>query len=315
LTPNSVRSIELGITNKCTLRCPHCLSLVYKKPEQEPIHLELSALLNFLDKLPSLETVLIEGSYSDQLMYPQLLDVIFYCKNRKLKIRFCTHGSARNETWWKKLAELLNENDIVRFAIDGSTQELHEKYRVNSKLEKVLHNHSILKKNSKVKTSLQHIVFEYNKHDTENIISLSKRENFDRCEIIQCGNVIINENLKKERIIPVKELLKYYEKNNKILADIKFSNNYTCDSLIRDEIYINYRGEVVLCADHDNEVIKPNIFNSSLEDIFDHINKSTDRNICFKNCNTLDYNVGKKFPIKIYSEKIQTVQFHTRELK
>lgn len=315
MTPNSVRSIELGITNKCTLRCPHCVSLVYKMPEKEPIHLEFSALINFLNKLTSLETVLIEGAYSDQLMYPQLLDVISYCKKRNLKIRFCTHGSARNEIWWKKLASLLDENDIIRFAIDGSTQELHEKYRVNSQLKKVLKNHSIIKENSNVLTSLQHIVFEYNKHDTENVISLSKQEKFDRCEIIQCGNVIIDENLKRQGIIPVKDLLNYYKKNNKILEDIKFSTNYVCDSIKRDEIYINHRGEVVLCADHDNTVIKPNIFDSNIDTIFQYINNSMDKNICFKNCNTLDYNVGKKFPIKIYSENVQTVQFHTRELK
>lgn len=315
MTPNSVRSIELGITNKCTLRCPHCVSLTYKMPEQKPIHLDFFALINFLDKLISLETVLIEGSYSDQLMYPKLLDVISYCKKRNLKIRFCTHGSARNELWWKQLASLLDKNDIVRFAIDGSTQELHEKYRVNSQLNKVLKNHSILKQNSQAITSLQHIVFEYNKYDTENVILLSKKEKFDRCEVIQCGNVIINEHLQKEKIVPIKDLLQYYKKNNKILADIKFSNNYTCDSKIRDEIYINHRGEVVLCADHDNNIIKPNIFNSDIDTIFHHINTSTDKNICFKNCNTLDYNVGKKFPIKIYSDNVQTVQFHTRELK
>lgn len=315
MTPDTVRSIELGITNKCTLRCPHCLSLVYGMPEKPSIHLDLSALLSFLDKLISLETVLVEGAYSDQLMYPQLLDVISYCKKRKLKIRICTHGSARNESWWKELACLLDENDIVRFAIDGSSQELHEKYRVNSQLKKVLKNHSILKENSKVMTSLQHIVFEYNKHDTENVIALSKKEKFDRCEVIQCGNVVIDSNLEKEKITPVKDLLLYYKKNNKILSDIKFSNNYTCDSKIRDEIYINHRGEVVLCADHDNDVIKPNIFNSDIDNIFQYINNSMDKNICFKNCNTLDYNVGKKFPIKIYSENVQTVQFHTRELK
>jgi MoaA/NifB/PqqE/SkfB family radical SAM enzyme len=314
LTPSSVRSIELGITNKCTLRCPHCVSLAYKMPEQKPNHLDFYTLTNFLDKLISLETVLIEA-YSDQLMYPKLLDVVSYCKRRNLKIRFCTHGSARNESWWKELSQLLDENDIVRFAIDGSTQELHEKYRVNSELKKVLKNHSILKQNSHVLTSLQHIVFEYNKHDTENIILLSKKEKFDRCEIIQCGNVIIDDYLKKENIVPVNDLLQYYKKNNKILSDIKFSNNYTCDSRIRSEIYINHRGEVVLCADHDNNTVKPNIFNSDIDTIFHYINNSTDKNICFKNCNIFDYNVGKKFPIKIYSEKIQTVQFHTRELK
>lgn len=178
-----VKSIELGITNKCTLRCPHCDSLTLGMPNKPATNLDLSALVAFLDQLPALETVLIEGAYSDQLMYPKLLDVIKYCKIRGLRIRFCTHGSARSREWWEQLGNLLNEGDIIRFAIDGSTQELHSKYRVNSQLVTVLENHATIKRCSKVTTILQHIIFEYNKYDTDRVVALSVEHNFNRCEV------------------------------------------------------------------------------------------------------------------------------------
>ena len=314
MTPATVRSIELGITNKCTLRCPHCDSITMGMPNKPATNLDTAVLISFLDELPALETVLIEGAYSDQLMYPNLLDVVRYCKNRQLKIRFCTHGSARSNDWWVQLGQLLDSNDIIRFAIDGSTQTIHEQYRVGSNLAKVLANHATIKQHSGVITSLQHIMFEYNKYDTDNVLQLATSEGFDRCEMIHCGNVTITPELKQRGIVPIDPLSKQYALNNKIVNSFKTLGTVHCDSIARSEIYINHRGEVTMCADHDDGVVKPNITNSTLQDVFKHLNEQTDKHKCFKFCNQLEYNIGKTFPTIIHGNGEQVVNFHTREL-
>lgn len=314
MTPTTVRSIELGITNKCTLRCPYCDSLSLGMPNQPPINLDVDALVRFLNDLPALETVLIEGAYSDQLMHPRLLDVVAYCKSRNLKVRFCTHGSARSANWWGQLGRLLDGQDIVRFAVDGSTQELHEKYRVNSRLDAVLANHATLKGCSSVVTSLQHIVFEYNKYDTNNVIELAKNEGFDRCEVIQCGNVSVTPELNEIGVVPIEKLKKQYAMNNKIIRSFSQPGEVICDSVQRSEIYINHRGEVTMCADHDNGTIHPNIYDTSTAELFDYMNRNTDKKHCFKFCNRLEYNIGQLFPAKVYGNGVQEVKFHTREL-
>lgn len=314
MTPTAVRSIELGITNKCTLRCPHCDSITMGLPTARPIHLDVNALMLFMDDLPNLETVLIEGAYSDQLMHPHLLDVVKYCKNRRLKIRFCTHGSARSADWWRQLGRLLDQNDIVRFAIDGSTQQLHSTYRVNSSLDTVLANHATLKRCSEVKTSLQHIVFEYNKYDTDNVVQLAKIEGFDWCEIIQCGNVTLTPATIKSGIVPIAELASVYARNDRIIKSFTSPGEVICDSVIRSEIYINHRGEISMCADHDTTQTKPNIFTHTTSELFDYMNKNTDKRICFKFCNKLEYNIGTTFPTIVHGNGVHEVKFHTREL-
>lgn len=313
MIPTEIRSIELGITNKCTLRCPHCDSIGMGLPNQPPIHLDFDALTTFLDQLPALETMLIEGAYSDQLMYPRLLDVVKYAKQRQLKVRFCTHGSARSVDWWERLGALLDKNDLIRFAIDGSTQELHEIYRVNSKLATVLRNHAVVKRTSATMTSLQHILFEYNKYDTDNVLHLAAAEGFDRCELIPCGNVCITPDLTRAGIVPIQRLATVYARNNAINKSLS-QGTVTCDSEIRAEIYINHRGEITKCADHDDDITKPNIMNTSVDALFDYMNAHTDKQRCFKFCNQLEYNIGRNFPTIVHGGDTQEVRFHTREL-
>lgn len=314
MTPEAVRSIELGITNKCTLRCPHCDSITMGLPTTRPVNLDLNALVRFLDTLPNLETALIEGAYSDQLMYPKLLDVVEYCKHRQIKIRFCTHGSARSLDWWEQLGALLDRNDIVRFAIDGSTQELHSTYRVNSSLPTVLANHNTLKRCSDVLTSLQHIVFEYNKYDTDNVVQMAQREGFDWCEVIQCGNVTPTPATINAGIVPIAELASLYARNSRIIKSFTTPGEVICDSAIRSEIYINHRGEISMCADHDTAALKPNIFTHTTNELFEYMNNHTDKRICFKFCNKLEYNVGNTFPTVVHGKDVHEVKFHTREL-
>jgi MoaA/NifB/PqqE/SkfB family radical SAM enzyme len=313
VTPAEVRSIELGITNKCTLRCPHCDSITMGMPAQPPVNLDLDVLITFMDQLPSLESVLLEGAYSDQLMYPRLLEVVAYCKQRSLKIRFCTHGSARTDSWWQQLGALLTPDDIVRFCVDGSTQELHSTYRVNSTLSVVLSNHATLKASTAATTSLQHIVFQYNEHDTDNVIALSEQLGFDYCEIIHCGNITPTADTTRDKIIPVARLARQYAMNNKIIHTLS-RDKYTCDSVLRAEVYLNHRGELTMCADHDDGTIKPTIYDTNIHEIFSHMTNTTDKRRCFKFCNQLDYNIGKTFPTLTYGRKEQIVSFHNREL-
>lgn len=312
---SDVKSVELGITNKCTLRCPHCDSITLGMPTATPVNLDFDVLVSFLNQLPNLTTILLEGAYSDPLMYPRLLDVVSYAKDRKLSIRMCTHGSARSISWWEQLGSMLDGGDVVRFAIDGSTQELHEIYRVNSRLDVVLTNHQALKRRSQATTSLQHIVFEYNKYDTQNVVDLANDSGFDQCEIIQCGNVCISDELQRVGIVPTSDLATTYQRNNRIISSFSKEGRVTCDSLMRSEIYINHRGEVTLCADHDDGTVRNNIYNTPADVLLGQA-MSPNRSKCFRFCNQLEYNIGKTFPAIVHAGgNTYPIHFHTRELK
>jgi MoaA/NifB/PqqE/SkfB family radical SAM enzyme len=58
---------------------------------------------------------------SEPTLHPQFLDIINYLKSRNIKIKICTNGDTNNPIFWKKLGEMLNNDDRVWFGICGST--------------------------------------------------------------------------------------------------------------------------------------------------------------------------------------------------
>lgn len=281
------------------MRCPLCIQVKKKIYERSAEHLDLNQLIRFLDTLPSLERINLEGNYSEPLLYPDVIKLVEYFKKRSLKIIISTNASFKTESFWQQLGCLLDAKDIIRFAIDGSNQELYSKYRVGGDLELVLKNHATVKNNSKCRTVLQHICFKYNQNDKENIKNIFYNEGFDFLNFVKCymGEFTTDE------VTPVDEVRSYYKLFNKALsAKEERTTDLICDSKIRGEIYINHRGEIFLCGSHDQgESFDVGInINSPEEEIFKSLNatfnKRNQSSICQSDCNLLCYSVGRRFP-------------------
>lgn len=293
-----IKFIEFGITSSCNLRCPLCIQVKNKIYEKKSSNLDIGQLMAFLDKIPNVERANLEGNYSDPLLHPNIFDLIKYLKDRNIKIIISTNGSFGDGEFWKKLGDFLNDADIVRFAIDGSTQELYEKYRVGGKLNKVLESHRSLKSNSSCRTVLQNIVFEHNLEDKDRIQDLFVRENFDYLNYIKS---YMSDYSGKE-LKPEPKVHRYYNLFNRVISDESSNRSIVCDSFVRKEIYINHLGNIYLCGSHDSgDYLKSNInINSPIEEVLDFINKQYqnrgESSVCRSDCNLLCYAVGRQYP-------------------
>ena len=80
------------------------------------------------------------GDDGDPIYAKDLLSVIEWLKkeNSKLQIVIVTNGSYKTESWWKKLNELLDENDNIHFSLDGWDQASNEIYRINCNWESIM---------------------------------------------------------------------------------------------------------------------------------------------------------------------------------
>lgn len=306
----NIKSIELGLLNKCVLKCPMCL-------RQEPIGLELEKnvqidfdhLVKFLDQLSSLEQVDLVGSVSEPTLYKEILELISYIKDRNLKIRLSTNGNTFTEKWWEDFGSLFDEHDIVRFAIDGSTQEIHSKYRVGGTLDKVLLHHRLFKNNTKAITVLQNILFQHNIEDQENIKRLFYEEPFDICEFTHTGNACYEEvpELITNNILPVPELLSRYQTIN----SLSFETNIACSSLNSSQIYLNHLGCVLPCDDMEeitfsnpsNITIYDNSFEECLEFVDSIISKRSFNATCIECCGSINKQIREDYPIIQYNRK------------
>jgi len=271
MIPEEIEIIEIGLINNCVLECPMCTrrdeSLLNKTPKSE---LPLEGLIQFLDKLPSLKIVELVGTISEPVMYSKLISLLKYLKSRSLRVIISTNANVQNgRKLWKEIGEVLDQKDSVKFAVDGSTQEIYEMYRRKGKLSNVLTNHRLFKENTTAVSILQFILFDHNDKDTDNIKELFYKESFDLLEFLPCG-----EPAKGCGVLPEKGILASYDLKNKIVNNI-VDPTITCFALQDRSTYLGHTGVLSPCCDRDEETFgsdMPTIYNSSLEECFDNLN-------------------------------------------
>jgi len=311
-----IKVVDMGLINRCNLKCPVCPYVTNNIENLPKNEINIDDLIFFLEKLPKLEIAIIEGNYSEPTLYNDLPKLIHYLVNRNIKIRLSTNGSKKNDKYWEKIATAFKSNDygkhsIIRFAIDGSTQELHSKYRVGSQLETVLHNNKIIKNiYPDIKTVLQNIIFEYNNYDKKNIKKLFNDNPFDYLSYLKCYPT--NHKIFK----PIKKIDMY----NKL----KFDENTTviCDAFARKEIYINHNSQIFLCGSLDEGQIFPNAptIMDDVEKINNYLIKSIEdtktSNFCKGECSEACYKLGEIFPDTLIDKNGKTtlVNYFTKEL-
>lgn len=288
--PENVYSVELGLINKCVLKCRMCLrSEDIAKQLPKDVAVEYDSLVKFLDALPNLKQLDLVGSVSEPTLHNKINDIVRYAKRRALQIRLSTNGNTFSNSWWAKFGELFEANDIVRFAVDGSTQVIHAKYRVGSKLSKVLANHRAFKAHTKATTVLQNILFAYNIDDQENILALFNRETFDVCEFTHTGDAdyAAQPALITDNIVPVADLLKRYrERNNPPIA---LTTGIVCKSSKERQIYINHMGCVLPCDDMEETTFTDRddnvtIYKNTVQECFDHVNMIIRKRFITRTC-------------------------------
>lgn len=164
--PNeSIQRIELELTSTCNLKCPLCIREVVGGWDKHQYR-HLDEIRQQLDQYPNLKYVTIAGAISEPTTFPELFDLISYLRRRDIEMSIYINGDTRTDIYYTKLGMLFREcKGNIYFTMCGSTQELHEKYRVNSNLSRVLHRLDIVNRYSNNKGILTWIVFNYNEAD------------------------------------------------------------------------------------------------------------------------------------------------------
>ena len=197
VTSGFYKEFEIDLTTSCNLRCPLCTRNYSHAQHSIDSKYKSGRLLiditNQLDTFPNFNRCMLAGAISEPTLYKDLFGFIEYLNSRDIIIYLYVNGNTHDNEYWYELGKLSTESMKVFFTICGSTQELHEKYRVNSDLKTLLEHHDSFKRGSSYCNDyLQHIMFEYNRDDFKNmdyirslfsnefnIESLPYRERFD----------------------------------------------------------------------------------------------------------------------------------------
>lgn len=243
--------VELELSNICNLKCPLCLSQISQtKSYFIPKNRDFYEMIQQLDQFSSLQNVILAGDASEPTLYPQLFQLIEYLHKRNISIYLYTNGNTHDKKFWNKLGEAINGDDHVIFTVCGTTQELHEKYRVGSSLKQILENVQYFRETNKDENDFcSYIKFAYNEKDSFNanrvfkdkfsdfyIVNTDPRfEWFNLCEKDDNNGISLVEDIR------IKYKLKtHYIKNKK-------SHNIVCWSKEKKMVRIDNFGNIYPC--------------------------------------------------------------------
>jgi len=257
---SEIQEIEMDLTGVCNLSCPLCT-----RNYQHANHLveknvrSIDTIIKQLDQYTGLKRFFVAGVVSEPTMYKDFIKFIEYLNSRDIYYEIFTNGNTRDVDWWEKLGSIVPKKCMCAFTVCGSTQELHEKYRVGSDLQEILNNAKAFRKNNLGNDWIQHIRFEYNAEDRESVGMKNIFDQFSNVLKVETEGVrrvnVYNKEVElgikptKVRDLTIKKLFQNRPKPN----DGK-SYDIQCRSLQQKKVYINQWGQVSACYTHaENE--------------------------------------------------------------
>lgn len=253
LNKDEITGIDLELSNICNLKCPICLSQLEKtKDKFKPKNINVDFLIEQLESFKNLTLVSIAGDASEPTLYPDLIKLLDYLKNKpNIYTELYTNASVHDEAWWEELNKHFSAKSIVYFTICGSTQELHSKYRVGSDLDKIIKNALAFKKNNPFNNDhMQYIKFEYNKNDIyERIMKILTQ--FSTYGFIDTDPVYerfyLDSKLNNDGICSEKMFSFFYKKQLKEVLK-KEQKDITCYSYNKKYIRMDNNGIISPCV-------------------------------------------------------------------
>jgi MoaA/NifB/PqqE/SkfB family radical SAM enzyme len=180
---------HLELSSKCSLACPRCPRT--EKPGQfEVTELDLAFIKRVFtqDVLDDTRRILICGGQGDPIYCREMLEIVEYLKagNPEMSIFIVTNGSYKTQAWWERLANTLNDNDVVTFSADGWNNETNNMYRVNSQFDSIVmgvKTLSTLRPNMRIVWSS--IIFSFNENNLDDIKQVATDAGATHFQVVQ----------------------------------------------------------------------------------------------------------------------------------
>lgn len=252
---SDIEEIEMDLTGTCNLSCPLCTrNYSHANHLVEKNIRPISEVINQLDEYSNLQRFFIAGAVSEPTMYKDFTKFIEYLNSRNIYYELFTNGNTRSEEWWRELGQLIPSHCRCCFTVCGSTQELHEKYRVGSDLQQILRNASAFRAAGKGNDWIQHIRFQYNDSDRDSDAMRAIFSQFTNVMMVETEGI----RRKNDHTIVVPDgvaPLHVRDKTIRLLFDRRPQPGQQpaeikCRSLEQKKIYINQFGQVSACYIH-----------------------------------------------------------------
>jgi len=190
-------------TNICNLRCPLCSTGVDAKTRKKS-NLTFENFKKLIDNIKDVTLLISLQNWGEPTLVQDLPKMIRYAADARIFTRMSTNFSI---DYTDEYFEELMKSGLGRLVIDvdGTTQEVYEKYRVKGNLDTVINNtiRAVkLKKENHLKfpiIQLRMLVTKKNEHQIEDFKKLAKKLHADEIEL---GNIQLDPNTAAEEWLP-----------------------------------------------------------------------------------------------------------------
>ena len=170
---------DINLTNLCNARCPQCDRT---SPDglrhHKGLPLTTWSLLDFKNYFPKntlddMKEYSFCGTWGDPLMAKDIESIVYYIMdNSNAKVIITTNGSIRKEDFYKRLGEYCGRRLSMVIDVDGTTEEMHQRYRRGTSLKKSLSALKALSITNAIPLS-QTVLFKHNEMYVEQIKKLA----------------------------------------------------------------------------------------------------------------------------------------------
>lgn len=261
-------TLSIEPVNFCNLSCPECPvgkgSLTRKAGQ-----MQLGLFSNIIKKIASHTSYLTLYFQGEPLLHPDFIEFLKIAKQNKIYTASSTNAQMLNDEMAKKIVESGLHKLII--SVDGTTQEVYEKYRVGGSLIIAKEGIKALiawKKKIKSNTpyvELQFLVLKHNEHQLPEIKKLAKEFGVNKLSL-KTAQIIDFE--KGSDLIPTQKKYARYQKTIDGTFRRKKQIHNCCWRAFSGAV-ITVDGDVLPCSyDKNGEFVFGNINEQTLAEIW-----------------------------------------------
>jgi len=229
------------VTNRCNLRCALCPTK-HNDTDMPKGFMDLDYFKRLIDSVEKYAILLTFQNWGEPLLHPNIIEMVEYASQNSIFTVISSNFSQRLDSSF--LERLMHSGlNVLHIDVDGTTQEVYERYRIGGNLDWVLDNLrkvvEIKSKSPGVSTLIETamIVSSHNEHQLDDYRELMNRYKVDRVEV---SRLQLNPNMSLEWLPSLEE----YRYNNYTIPD---GPSNSCERLYNNMI-VNWDGRISPCA-------------------------------------------------------------------
>ena len=280
-------SYAIEPTSRCNLHCPHCpTGLDTIKRDKGEITMKIYK--DFVTQISGEATYLMLYLQGEPFINPNLFEMIQFASMKNIYTCTSTNGHFLDEK--NAIQTVLSGLDRIIISLDGTTQEVYQKYRMGGSLQLVLtgiRNLVEAKRNLKSKTPviiLQFIVFKHNQHQISDFIKLGKKLKVDKKELKSAQ--IYDVNNSNDMLTDIDKYSRYRKDNKGYRLKRKLRNR--CGRIFSTAA-ITHEGSLISCCyDKDGDFTMGNLNEKSFQELWKNRSFNTFRTKVLNNRKGID---------------------------